>query len=92
MNKVNPEKVEKLWNDWCESRVNDMSQKQLFNFAVDNMKQQYISHVYKHQGHVPDYPTLLEDIFDHYDGNKEEVETHLNSYDITLESFENTHD
>ena len=91
MNILTPEKVEKLWHDWCYSRVEAMDHKEIFNFAVDNMKQQYISHVYKHQGHVPDYPTLLEDIFDYYDGDKEEVESHLNSYDITLESFEGDH-
>ena len=91
MNILTLEKVEKLWHDWCYSRVEDMDHRQLFNFAVNKMKQQYISHVYKHQGHVPDYPTLLEDIFDHYDGDKEEVESYLNSYDITLETFEEVH-
>ena len=91
MNILTPEKVEKLWHDWCYSRVDAMDHKAIFNFAVDNMKQQYISHVYKHQGHVPDYSTLLEDIFDHYDGDKEEVESYLNSYDITLETFEEVH-
>tara|TARA_B100000287_G_C20555796_1_gene750364 strand:+ start:314 stop:589 length:276 start_codon:yes stop_codon:yes gene_type:complete len=88
MNKTTPDKLEKLWNDWCVERVNEMTDEKLFNFAVDQMKLQYISHVYKHQGHVPDYPTLLEDIFDHYDGDQEEVESHLNMYDITLEKFE----
>ena len=91
MNILTPEKVEKLWNDWCYSRVEDMDFKEMFNFAVDNMKQQYISHVYKHRGFMPDYPTLLEDIFDYYDGDKEEVESHLNSYDITLETFNENH-
>ena len=91
MNILTPEKVEKLWHDWCYSRVDAMDHKEIFNFAVDNMKQQYISHVYKHQGHVPDFNTLLEDIFDYYDGNKDEVESHLNSYDITLETFNEIH-
>ena len=88
MNILTPDKVEKLWHDWCYSRVDAMDYNEIFNFAVQQMKQQYISHVYKHRGHVPDYDTLLEDIFDHYDGDKEEVESHLNSYDITLETFD----
>ena len=88
MNITTPDKVEKLWHDWCMERVSEMSYKDLVAFALEQMKQQYISHVYKHQGHVPDYPTLLEDIFDYYDGNPEEVESHLNSYDITLDSFD----
>lgn len=87
MNITTPDKVEKLWHDWCLHHVTNMSQKEMFEFALEQMKQQYISHVYKHQGHVPDYPTLLEDIFDYYDGDQEEVESHLNSYDITLDTF-----
>jgi len=87
MNITTPDKVEKLWHDWCLERVINMTQKEVFDFALEQMKAQYISHVYNHRGHVPDYPTLLEDIFDHYEGDQEEVESHLNSYDITLESF-----
>ena len=87
MNITTPDKVEKLWHDWCVERVNEMSLKNLVEFALEQMKQQYISHVYKHRGHVPDYPTLLEDIFDYYDGDQEEVESHLNSYYITLDTF-----
>ena len=88
MNITTPDKVEKLWHDWGVERVNEMSQQNLVEFALEQMKQQYISHVYKHHGHVPDYPTLLEDMFDYYDGNQEEVESHLNMYDITLDKFD----
>ena len=88
MNITTPDKVEKLWHDWCVECINRMSHKNLVEFALEQMKQQYISHVYKHRGHVPDYDAILEDMFNYYEGDKEEVEAHLNGYDITLESFD----
>mgnify|MGYP003122167964 CR=1 FL=1 len=88
MNITTPDKVEKLWHDWCWARVDEMTDEVLFSYALERMKQQYISCVYKHQGFVPDYQHLLEDIFAYYDGNKEEVESHLNMYDITLDKFD----
>ena len=39
MNITTPDKVEKLWHDWCMERVSEMSYTDLVAFALEQMKQ-----------------------------------------------------
>lgn len=85
---VTPEKTQRLWEDWCKQIISNWDQKTLYNYALEQLKLSYISHVYKHQGHVPDFDAILSDISNYYNHDREEIEKYLNKYDITLDTFD----